>query len=47
MLGTLISTTFTNSSSSLSYNMLLVSSLHIHGEMFSGKCTGNLDFDSN
>lgn len=47
MLGTLISTTFMNSSSSLLYNMLLVSRLHIHREMFSGKCTGNLDFDSN
>ena len=46
MLGTLISTSFTNSSCSLLYNMLLVSRLHIDGDMFSGKCTGNLDFNS-
>jgi hypothetical protein len=37
MLGTLISTSFTNSSCSLLYNMLLVSRLHIDGDMFSGK----------
>lgn len=44
---TLISTPFTNSSSSLLYNMLLVSRLHIDGEDSPGKYTGNLDFHVN